>query len=431
MQFRIENIKARQIIDSRGNPTVEVEIRLANGVKGRAAVPAGASTGEHEAVELRDGGDAFCGLGVERAVENVNRLIDSALRGTEIYNQKVIDDRLVELDGTKNKSQLGANAILGVSLAVAVTASKAKGIPLFQHLGGMCAHVLPAPMMNILNGGLHAANDVDIQEFMIVPGGAETYSQALRWGVEVFHALRNLLDERGLSTGVGDEGGFAPDLESNREAMQLLVEAIERVGYRPGEDVQLALDVAASEMYREGDYYLESENRCLSAEELVEMYAEWLDLFPIVSIEDGLDEEDWHGWKSLTDAIGERVQLVGDDLFATNVDRLERGLREDVANSILIKPNQCGTLSETLQTVERAARAHYSTVISHRSGETTDTTIADLSVGLNTGLIKAGAPSRGERTCKYNRLLRIEDELQYRAEYAGWKSLRGRFQDNS
>ncbi len=411
---------AREIMDSRGNPTVEVEVVLESGAVGRAAVPSGASTGAFEAVELRDGDkQRYLGKGVERAVDNVNSLIAPELMGMDAAAQAAIDEMLINLDGTPNKSRLGANAILGVSMAVARAAAEATGLPLYQYLGGVNARLLPVPMMNILNGGQHADNNVDIQEFMVMPVGAVCWRDALRMGAEVFHALRNVLKAQGLATGVGDEGGFAPNLESNEAALQAIMQAIERAGYEPGEDIALALDVAATELYSDGKYVLSGEGRQLTAPEMVDYYAALLDKYPIVSIEDGMSEEDWDGWKLITERLGSRVQLVGDDLFVTNTERLARGIELGVANSILIKLNQIGTVSETLDAIEMAKRAGYTAVISHRSGETEDTTIADLAVAVNAGQIKTGAPSRSERVAKYNQLLRIEEYLGAVASYPG------------
>jgi enolase len=426
----IERIHARQILDSRGNPTVEVEVRLDGGAAGRAAVPSGASTGEFEATELRDGGEAWGGKGVERAVANVNGEIAAALAGADGGDQAAVDRRLIDLDGTPNKSRLGANAILGVSLAVARAAAAEGGEPLYRHLGGAEAQVLPVPLMNVLNGGAHADNSVDFQEFMVVPAGASSFAEALRIGTEVFHSLKRLVHDRGLSTAVGDEGGFAPDLPSNGAAFELLVSGIEAAGYRPGEDVLIALDPATSELYSAteggGSYVLEHEGRSLSAVELAAYWKEAVDGYPIVSIEDGMDEEDWEGWLVLTELLGDRCQLVGDDLFVTNPDRLRRGVEAGVANSILIKLNQIGTLTETLETIGIAREAGYTSVISHRSGETEDTTIADLAVATGAGQIKTGAPSRSDRVAKYNQLLRIEEELGDAAEFPGLGAFRGR-----
>jgi enolase len=420
----IESIHARQILDSRGNPTVEVDLVLAGGARGRAAVPSGASTGEFEATELRDGGEAWAGKGVTDAVANVNGEIAEALAGFE-GTQEELDRRLVELDGTENKSRLGANAILGVSLAYAKALADEAGEPLWRHLGGEDAHVLPVPMMNVVNGGAHADNRVDFQEFMVAPAGASSFSEGLRVGTEVFHALKRTLHDRGLATAVGDEGGFAPDLGSNAEALEMLVAGIQAAGYEPGKDVLIALDPATSEIYDSGSYVLEHEGRTLSAEEMVDYWAEQVDAFPIVSIEDGMDEEDWDGWKLLTERIGERCQLVGDDLFVTNPERLRRGIEAGVANSILIKVNQIGTLSETLEAIRIAREAGYTAVMSHRSGETEDTTIADLAVATGVGQIKTGAPSRSDRVAKYNQLLRIEEELGERATYPGLSAFAG------
>ncbi|MGH2955345.1 MAG: phosphopyruvate hydratase [Solirubrobacterales bacterium] len=421
----IEHIHARQILDSRGNPTVEVEVRLDSGARGRAAVPSGASTGEFEATELRDGGDAWAGKGVTRAVANVNGDIARALVGARASEQAAIDGTLRELDGTPNKSRLGANAILGVSLASAKASATDAGQPLYRYvaeLGGSAAdeaRVLPVPMLNVLNGGAHADNKVDFQEFMVVPTGASSFSRALRVGTEVFHALKRTLSRRGLGTAVGDEGGFAPDLGSNEAALEALVAGIEAAGYEPGTDVHIALDPATSELARDGSYVLEHEGRTLSAAELADYWAQVSDRYPVISIEDGMDEEDWEGWRTLTERIGDRCQLVGDDLFVTNPERLRRGIADGVANSILVKVNQIGTLTEALEAIAIAREAGYTAVISHRSGETEDTTIADLAVGTGAGQIKTGAPSRSDRTAKYNQLLRIEEQLGERAAYPG------------
>lgn len=418
----IVDVSAREILDSRGNPTVEVEVILTSGAVGRAAVPSGASTGEHEALELRDGElDRYMGRGVTRAVENVNEVIGPELIGKDATDQLTVDRILIDLDGTKNKSRLGANAILGVSLATAKAAAVAVGLPLFQYLGGVNAKVLPVPMMNIINGGVHADNNLDLQEFLIMPVGASSFSEALRMGVEVFHTLKNLLRERGFSTAIGDEGGFAPDLRSNEEAVQVVLEAIEMANYRAGEDLYIALDPAASELFdpKKGRYVLRSEGKELTVAELVDFYATLVDKYPIISIEDGMAEDDWDGWKALTELLGGRVQLVGDDLFVTNVKRLQRGIRFGVANSILIKLNQIGTLTETLDAIEMAKRAGYTAIISHRSGETEDTTIADLAVATNAGQIKTGSVSRTDRVAKYNQLLRIEELLEDEGVYAG------------
>jgi enolase len=415
----ITQVHARQVIDSRGNPTIEVEVRLASAGSGRAIVPSGASTGEFEAVELRDGGDAFGGKGVLRAVENVRGEIASAVTGLDADDQAALDRAMIDLDGTPNKGRLGANAILGVSLAAAKATAEEHGLPLWRYLGDGDAAVLPVPMMNVLNGGAHADNKVDFQEFMVVPCGFESYARALQAGCEVFHALKGTLHERGLGTTVGDEGGFAPDLESNEQALEFLVEGIEAAGYRPGDDVAIALDPATSEIFSGGSYELEHEGRTLSSAELADYWADLASRYPILSIEDGMDEEDWDGWKLLTDRIGERVQLVGDDLFVTNTERLRRGIDTGVANSILIKVNQIGTLTETLDAVSTARAAGYTAVMSHRSGETEDVTIADLAVATGCGQIKTGAPSRTDRVAKYNQLLRIEEALGADASYPG------------
>jgi enolase len=416
---QIERVHARQILDSRGNPTVEVEVSLSSGAGGRAAVPSGASTGEFEATELRDGGEAWGGKGVTRAVANVEGEIAAAVRGMDSSRQEALDRALIDLDGTPNKSRLGANAILGVSLAFAQAAAAEAGQPLWRHLGGPDARVLPVPMMNVLNGGAHADNKVDFQEFMVVPCGARSFSECLRMGTEVFHALKRTLHDRSLATAGGDEGGFAPDLGSNEEALEMLVAGIEATGLRPGEDVAIALDPATSELFSDGAYVLEHEGRTLSPPELAAYWADLAGRYPIVSIEDGMDEEDWDGWKALTDEIGESVQLVGDDLFVTNTERLKRGIETGVANSILIKVNQIGTLTETLEAIAMAREAGYTAVMSHRSGETEDVTIADLAVATGCGQIKTGAPSRSDRVAKYNQLLRIEEQLGSAAEFPG------------
>jgi enolase 1/2/3 len=416
---QIERTHARQILDSRGNPTVEVDVWLRSGAHGRAAVPSGASTGEFEATELRDGGDAWMGKGVGKAVANVNGEIAEAVQGADVLDQSGLDRALIDLDGTPNKSRLGANAILGVSLAAARAAAEEERQPLWRYLGGEAAHVLPVPMMNVVNGGAHADNSVDFQEFMVVPVGAPTFADALRMGAEVFHHLKKTLHDRGLSTAVGDEGGFAPDLESNEAALQLLVDGIEAANYRPGDDVAIALDPATSEIFADGGYVLAHEHRTLSPADLAGYWADLSGRYPILSIEDGMDEEDWDGWKALTDRLGERVQLVGDDLFVTNTDRLQRGITAGVANSILIKVNQIGTLTETLAAIDLANRHGYTAVMSHRSGETEDTTIADLAVATGCGQIKTGAPSRSDRVAKYNQLLRIEEALGADATYPG------------
>ena len=420
----IVSLHAREILDSRGNPTVEVEVTLDSGAQGRAAVPSGASTGVNEAVELRDGGDRYGGKGVAGAVGAVRKEISSHILGLDAVEQRTIDQTLRDLDGTDNKGRLGANAILGVSLAVAHAAARELEIPLWRYLGGPDAHVLPVPMMNVLNGGVHADNSVDFQEFMLVPLGAASYREALEWGTNTYQRLKKLLDSRKLSTGVGDEGGFAPDLAANSEAADLLVEAIGAAGYEPGRDIALALDPAVSELYEDGVYRLESEGRNLSSTEMADFWADWVDRYPIVSIEDGMGEEDWDGWRLLTERIGDRIQLVGDDLFVTNTEILQRGIDEGVANSILVKLNQIGSLTETLECVRTAHRAGYSTVISHRSGETEDATIADVAVATNAGQIKTGAPARGERTAKYNQLLRIEDALGDAARWPGSSGFR-------
>jgi len=422
---KIRTVVGREILDSRGNPTVEVDVELGRGVMGRAAVPSGASTGVHEALELRDGQKRYLGKGVRKAVDNVNRVIAPKLRGRDPRQQAAIDRMLCELDGTPSKKRLGANAILGVSLAVAKAAAAAAGQPLYRYLGGTRAHVLPVPMLNILNGGVHADNSVDLQEFMVVPVGARTFADALRMGAEVFHTLKKVLAERGQSTAIGDEGGFAPRLGSNDEAVEAILTAIERAGYKPGRQIALALDPAASEFYEDGAYvFRKSSGQRRSAAEMVRFYEDWCGRYPIVSIEDGLAEDDWEGWKLLTRRLGKKVQLVGDDIFVTNPERLRRGIREGVANSILIKLNQIGTLTETIETIAMAREAGYTTVISHRSGETEDTTISDLAVAVNAGQIKTGSACRGERIAKYNQLLRIEEQLGKRAEYLGRAALR-------
>ena len=417
----IAKVHARQLLDSRGNPTLEVDVRLASGALGRAAVPSGASTGEHEAVELRDGDAAsYLGKGVSKAVSNVNGEIAGALGGIDADDQRALDRLLVDLDGTPNKGRLGANAILGCSLAAAKAAAADAGLPLYRWIGGAGARTLPVPLMNVVNGGAHAQNRLDLQEFMVVPAGAATFSEALRVGAEVFHHLRALLHERGLATGVGDEGGFAPDLESAELAIESILEAAERAGHR--EKVGIALDPAASEVFREGVYELPGEGRTLTPEAMIGFYADLADRFPVLSIEDGLDENAWDDWRALTDAIGDRVQLVGDDLFVTNVEFLRKGIERGVGNAILVKVNQIGTLTETLDVIELAKGAGYATVISHRSGETEDTTIADLAVAVNAGQIKTGAPSRSDRVAKYNQLLRIEEELGDAALYPSWSA---------
>jgi enolase len=424
---KIERVHARQILDSRGNPTVEVEVGLSSGAHGRAAVPSGASTGEFEATELRDGGERWQGKGVTRAVANVDGEIAQTATGMDASDQQGLDRALIELDGSANKSRLGANAILGVSLAAAQAQAAEEGLPLWRYLGGESARVLPVPMMNVLNGGAHADNNVDFQEFMLVPCGAVTFSECLRMGVEVYHALKRTLHERGLGTAVGDEGGFAPDLSSNEEALEMLVAGIGAAGLTPGEDVAIALDPAASEIYRDGSYVLEHEGRSLSASELTDYWADLAARYPIVSLEDGMDEEDWDGWRMLTERMGDGMQLVGDDVFVTNTQRLARGISEGVANSILIKVNQIGTLTETLEAIAMARDAGYTAVMSHRSGETEDVTIADLAVATGCGQIKTGAPSRSDRVAKYNQLLRIEEQLGADAEFPGRSPFRGRF----
>ena len=419
----IVDVVARQILDSRCFPTVEVEVYLEDGTMGRAAVPSGASTGIYEAVELRDGNkDYYMGKGVLKAVENVNDTIAEELIGCNVFDQTYIDKMLIELDGSNNKGKLGANAILGVSLAVAQAAANYLGLPLYQYVGGVNAKVLPVPMMNIINGGSHADNSVDLQEFMVMPVGFDNFDTAVQACAEVYHALKKTLNEKGYSTGVGDEGGFAPNLKSNAEAIEVILEAIKKAGYEPGKDIFIAIDAASSEYYKDGKYVLEHEGKTLTAAEMVDFFEDWVNKYPIISIEDGMAEEDWEGWKLLTDRLGKRVQLVGDDLFVTNTQRLEDGIYRGVANSILIKLNQIGTLTETLNAIEMANRAGYTAVISHRSGETEDTTIADLVVAVNAGQIKTGAPARSERVAKYNQLIRIAEELDDVAEYRGKKA---------
>ena len=421
----IEEIIARQILDSRGNPTVEVEVLLSGGAIGRAAVPSGASTGVHEALELRDNDSAqFGGKGVLAAVMNVNNEIAEELLGWDALDQVGIDEFLIELDGTPNKGRLGANAILGVSLAVAKAAAEAVGLPLFRYIGGTSARTLPVPMMNILNGGKHAADSTDLQEFMIMPVGAPTFSECLRWCAETYHALKAVLRDKGYNTNVGDEGGFAPSLSYNAEAIELILEAIERAGYKPGEDIFIALDPAASEFFHDGRYVLQKEGRELSSEEMVDFYAQWMEQYPIISIEAGLAEDDWEGWQLLMERIGDRVQLVGDDLLVTNVERVQKAIELRACNALLCKVNQIGTLTEAIAAVTKAQRAGWGVIVSHRSGETEDTTIADLAVALNTGQIKTGAPCRSDRVAKYNQLLRIEEELEDTALYAGWDAFR-------
>jgi len=421
----IEQVVGREVLDSRGNPTVEVEVVLDSGATGRAIAPSGASTGKHEAVELRDGGDRYRGRGVSGAVANVNGEIAAALGGLDAFDQRGLDAALIDLDGTSDKSRLGANAMVATSLAVAKSAAAELGVPLYRALGGVNAHVLPVPMLNVLNGGAHARNSVDFQEFMFMPVGAASFGEALRWGAEAYHALREVLDRRGLSTGVGDEGGFAPDLPSNEEAVKVLVAAIEAAGRVPGEEIAIALDPATSELWRDGAYVLAGEGRTLSSEELCGYWVELAGRYPIVSIEDGMAEEDWEGWAALTAALGSRLQLVGDDVFVTNVELIERGIRSKVANAVLVKVNQIGTLTETLDAVALATGAGYRAVISHRSGETEDTTIADLSVAVNSGQIKTGAPARSDRVAKYNQLLRIEEDLGDTARFPGAAALAG------
>ncbi len=419
----IENVKAMEILDSRGNPTLEVEVELYDGTLGRAAVPSGASTGTHEAVELRDGDKSrFNGKGVLKAIANVNENIAGVIIGMSAAEQAEIDHALTELDGTPDKSRLGANAILGTSLAVAHAAANLLDIPLYRYLGGVSTYTLPVPMMNILNGGKHAANSTDLQEFMVMPAGAKSFGQALQMGTEVYHALKKVLKDKGLNTNVGDEGGFAPSLPSNREAVEVILAAIESAGYKPGKDCYIALDPASSEFFEDGKYVLAREGKTLTPVEMVDYYVKWVAEYPIISIEDGMAEDDWEGWQLITKKLGGKVQLVGDDLYVTNVKRLTKGISQKASNSILIKLNQIGTLTETIDAVRMAQQAGWTAIVSHRSGETEDTTIADLSVGLNTGQIKTGAPCRSERTAKYNRLLRIEDELKDSASYAGLKA---------
>ncbi|HAT4359047.1 TPA: phosphopyruvate hydratase, partial [Clostridium perfringens] len=418
--IEIIDVVARQILDSRCFPTVEVEVYLEDGTVGRAAVPSGASTGIYEAVELRDGDkDKYLGKGVEKAVANVNDTIAEEIIGLNVLDQAYIDKTLIELDGTKNKGKLGANAILGVSLAVAQAAANYLGMPLYQYIGGVNAKVLPVPMMNIINGGSHADNSVDIQEFMIMPVGFDCFERAVRACAEVYHALKKTLNSKGYSTGVGDEGGFAPNLKSNAEAIEVILEAIEKAGYEPGKEFFIAIDAASSEYYKDGKYVLEHEGKTLTADEMVDFFEDWVNKYPIISIEDGMAEEDWEGWKLMTERLGKKVQLVGDDLFVTNTERLKTGIEKGIANSILIKLNQIGTLTETLNAIEMANRAGYTAVVSHRSGETEDTTIADLVVAVNAGQIKTGAPARSERVAKYNQLIRINEELGEVAEYRG------------
>ena len=419
----IKSLKAREILDSRGNPTLEVEARLADGTVACAAVPSGASTGKYEAVELRDGDKSrYKGLGVLKAVSNINNIIAPALAGLPAPNQKAIDNKLIELDGTDNKSKLGANAILGVSLAIAHAAADYLKTPLYQYLGNEEIYQLPVPLLNILNGGKHASDSTDLQEFMVMPAGAESFSHSLQMGVEVYHSLKSVLKSKGLNTNVGDEGGFAPSLSSNNQAVELIIEAIEKAGYKPGKDCFIALDSASSELYEDGKYHLEREGKTLTSSEMADFYVNWINNYPIISIEDGMAEDDWEGWQLLTQKIGDRVQLVGDDLYVTNIKRLAKGIEMKASNSILIKLNQIGTLTETISAIEMAHRAGWTAVVSHRSGETEDTTIADLAAGLCTGQIKTGAPCRSERNAKYNRLLKIEAELGEKAIFAGKKA---------
>jgi enolase len=419
----IEQVVGREVLDSRGNPTVEVEVVLESGARGRAIVPSGASTGQFEAVELRDGGDRYGGKGVANAVANVNGALADAVVGLEGLDQRELDRRMIDADGTPNKGNVGANAILGVSLAAAKAGADELELPLYRYVGGTNAHVLPVPMMNVLNGGAHADNSVDLQEFMLMPVGAASFTEALRWGTETYHVLKKILHDKGLSTAVGDEGGFAPDLGSNEEAVQLLMDAIQQAGYTPGDQIAIALDPASSEFYEGGSYVLASEDRTLSGGQMAEFWADWVERYPIVSIEDGMAEEDWDGWSALTAAVGDRVQLVGDDLFVTNTERLQRGIDTGTANSILIKVNQIGSLTETLEAVALANRSAYTAVMSHRSGETEDTTIADLAVATNCGQIKTGAPCRSDRVAKYNQLLRIEEDLGEAAAFWGGRAL--------
>jgi enolase len=425
--MKIQGVHAREVLDSRGQPTVEVEVQLKNGVGGRATVPSGASTGEHEAVELRDGGKRFLGRGVAKAVENVNRILAPRLRGKEARDQVAIDRLMIEMDGTAGKGKLGANAILGISLAVAQAQARAQGVSLYRYLGGAAAKTLPVPMLNVLNGGVHADNNVDVQEFMIVPYGIKSFKEALRSAAEVFQTLKKVLHDRSYSTGVGDEGGFAPRVKSNAEAIELLLEAITKAGYKAGTQIALALDVASSEFYEKSEYvFKKSDGKKRGKNDMVRLYEDWVRQYPIISIEDPFAEDDWDGWRMMTAALGKKVQLVGDDIFVTNKLRLQRGIEADVANSILVKVNQIGTLTETLETMELAKKWRYTTVMSHRSGETEDVTIADLAVATDAGQIKTGAPCRGERTAKYNQLLRIEEELGNKAVYAGKKAFRVR-----
>jgi len=419
----IVSIVGREILDSRGNPTIEVEVLLDSGARGRAAVPSGASTGEHEAVELRDGGERYLGKGVQTAVNFVNSEIDEALEGVDALEQRLIDRALGELDGTPNKARLGANAILGTSMAVAKAAAAELELPLYRYIGGPNAHVLPVPMMNVVNGGVHADNSIDMQEFMIMPVGAPSFREALRWGTETYHTLKKVLHDRSLSTAVGDEGGFAPNLASNEEAIQILIRAIEQAGYTPGDDIAIAMDPAMSELYKDGRYHLAGEGKVLGPDEMVEYWVRLVDTYPIVSIEDGMAEDDWEGWAAMSSALRNRIQLVGDDLFVTNVERLRMGIDRTIANSVLVKVNQIGSLTETLDTVELATANSYTSVMSHRSGETEDATIADLAVATNCGQIKTGAPARSDRVAKYNQLLRIEEQLGEGAAFRGRRAL--------
>ncbi|NBW91483.1 MAG: phosphopyruvate hydratase [Actinobacteria bacterium] len=419
----IQKVVGREVLDSRGNPTVEVEVTLQSGARGRAIVPSGASTGEHEAVELRDGGARYLGKGVQKAVDNVNGPIASALSGADATHQETIDQTMLALDGTPNKSKLGANAILGVSLANAHAVAQERGLPLYKSIGGDAACVLPVPMMNVLNGGAHADNNVDLQEFMVMPIGASSFSEALRWGVETYHTLKSILHKRKMATAVGDEGGFAPNLASNEEAIAILVEAIEAAGFTPGKDISIALDPAMSELFKDGKYHLSGEGKVMTSDELASWWAMLAGKYPIVSIEDGMAEDDWAGWSTLTQKLGNSIQLVGDDLFVTNVSRLQRGITEHVANSVLVKVNQIGSLTETLSTIALATSNNYTSVMSHRSGETEDATIADLAVATNCGQIKTGAPARSDRVAKYNQLLRIEQELGSKAQFMGKAAL--------
>jgi enolase len=421
MSYIVE-IKGRQVLDSRGNPTVEVDVKTENGFLGRAIVPSGASTGSHEAVELRDGGPHYMGKGVLKAVENINTIISDELTGLDVFEQRVADSIMLEIDGTENKEKIGANAILAVSLAIAKAGAQEARLPLYKYIGGVNANTLPIPMMNILNGGAHADNSIDFQEFMVMPIGAESFSEGLRWGVEIFHHLKSVLKSKGYSTNVGDEGGFAPNIGSNEEAIEIVLQSIEKAGYRPGEQVMIAMDAAASEFYdvdKKEYVFKKSDNRRLSASEMVDYWASWINKYPIISIEDGLYEDDWAGWKSLTEKIGDKCQIVGDDLFVTNSKRLQKGIDQNIANAILVKVNQIGTLTETIDAVQLATRSKYNSVMSHRSGETEDNTIADLAVALNCGQIKTGSASRSDRMAKYNQLLRIEEELGGEAYYPG------------